>query len=597
MNDALTEIQIRFNDDERLRLIKNVPDYTKLLQILKSQHPETARSDINLDKKCKDMLPHDWNYVPAKVRPTGNCLYGAISVALTGSEDFADLIRLAELELVISNKRNLEYVANKVSALSILGTTYDSLVENTSKCGVWGSEPNILLATAVINRPIHIISFSFSGKLEAIIRYNANEAHASNRPVQLILYGPQESRHFQPLLPLSADEPTVQCATQGVFCTNIDENFRIRTDRSGQTLDQSVVGIYDFDTPADEICIIEPTTPAPSITTVAPSTAQNEEVGVLDVSAAAPRASEPSSNETVQLSPTDRSFLQSIAIKLDDLGAAFSKLLIRDQAKTSKKVQRPSDAILQAKTVASILDLYPDLRLKHGGDADLEEESFTSIECSICFDGEKLDKTGEFSYSSSHGMDFSKCSKLPRKFVNFRRNVKNHMMSLSHLKKAEELEKLAQRRREMQKRNESAGMNCGRLAYNAIKVDADSSKYEYSVAMAHKLGSLVGDLNHSRKFCASFRTSAYNVLCNQTVSQMNQVLKGTRRPPPISIFADKYTPNRQTGQVIGVTTFMNDKINTLFVGFVKPASHNAQGLATGMLEPVQLMFGENLKDR
>ena len=120
------------------------------------------------------------------------------------------------------------YEVDKMPALSTFPTTYDAIFLNTSKLDVWSSEPNIRVATAVIGRPIHVIIFTSNDKLATVIRYSINPDVKDRIPLKLGLYGNDESNHFVPLLSLLAETDIIP--VQGAFCTNLDENFRIKTD-------------------------------------------------------------------------------------------------------------------------------------------------------------------------------------------------------------------------------------------------------------------------------------------------------------------------------------------------------------------------------
>src|ERR1700744_2554277 len=87
-------------------------------------------------------------------------------------------------------------------------------------------------------------------------------------------------------------------------------------------------------------------------------------------------------------------------------------------------------------------------------------------------------------------------------------------------------------------------MNLDRQAYKILKCGDSHLQYETDVQ-----GTDVGHLNHSRKFVTEFSKSATKTLMKQVEKLTNEPLAATGRPSPISVIADKLTPNRRTMQI------------------------------------------------
>jgi hypothetical protein len=116
-------------------------------------------------------------------------------------------------------------------------------------------------------------------------------------------------------------------------------------------------------------------------------------------------------------------------------------------------------------------------------------------------------------------------------------------------------------------------MNVARSAYKAITTHCSQLQYEMEMACDSAKNVEIGNKNHSRKFSAAMTEYFYKVLQDQMAIHLNIILKGTCSCPPFAVIADKLTPTRGTLQVVGIVTFINDKIEPLLIDLL-PISHH-----------------------
>ncbi len=109
-------------------------------------------------------------------------------------------------------------------------------------------------------------------------------------------------------------------------------------------------------------------------------------------------------------------------------------------------------------------------------------------------------------------------------------------------------------------------MKLGRDAYKILKTSGSYTQYETDVSVYAASGIDVGTINHSRKFASSFCDSAHIVLIEQVEKVVNEPLPATGRPTPISLIADKLTPNRRTMQIVGFHGYTGSKFQSLVSG-------------------------------
>jgi hypothetical protein len=179
-----------------------------------------------------------------------------------------------------------------------------------------------------------------------------------------------------------------------------------------------------------------------------------------------------------------------------------------------------------------------------------------------------------------------------------KKNIHKHSNSQQHLKKSQESANLSREQEKFVEKNKKAGMICGRLAYTAIKSDQSLSKYEEHVSLLAALKMPVGQLNHSRKFCRELGDSIYKCLRDRLDFYIKAPIPSTGRPTPVSFIADKYTPNRITGQIVGIVAFVDGKIKDINIGFPKVVDPSAIGIAECLYGSLREFYSESeLKSR
>jgi len=183
--------------------------------------------------------------------------------------------------------------------------------------------------------------------------------------------------------------------------------------------------------------------------------------------------------------------------------------------------------------------------LKHGHELRAES-SKNIIYCLDCYDPEK--NVGTFNYNFELGQDFSKQT-MPREFVNLKAHIGHHLTHKTHRENSKEKEIERKLEKSLAQRQYKVGMNLDRQAYKILKCGDSHLQYETDVAVLDAQGTDVGHLNHSRKFVTEFSKSATKTLMKQVEKLTNEPLAATGRPSPISVIADKLTPNRRTMQI------------------------------------------------
>ena len=103
-------------------------------------------------------------------------------------------------------------------------------------------------------------------------------------------------------------------------------------------------------------------------------------------------------------------------------------------------------------------------------------------------------------------------------------------------------------------RQQSIGLNLGRMIFNIIRNGHSYQSYEQSILCAKLCGVDVGNINHSRKFVPKFLTALTNTTKKLFVTFLSNPLPKTGMRPPISICADEATFQGYTRHMISVIT-------------------------------------------
>lgn len=112
-------------------------------------------------------------------------------------------------------------------------------------------------------------------------------------------------------------------------------------------------------------------------------------------------------------------------------------------------------------------------------------------------------------------------------------HIVTHFQSKNHNEKVKEAENSKKQQQLTASRNYRVGMVLGRQAYKTLKCSNSYLQYETDVVVLAEQGVDVGNLNHSRKFVASFGQSVHDELMKKVKknSLMNlcQLLENRRQ--------------------------------------------------------------------
>ena len=188
------------------------------------------------------------------------------------------------------------------------------------------------------------------------------------------------------------------------------------------------------------------------------------------------------------------------------------------------------------------------------------DEENMKVKCVLC-DSSQVDSdkpasySGEFKYNSQDGVKFDEKSKMSRNFINMKAHLKAHILrNKTHSLQLEIQTQKNAAECELVSKNRKAGLNLGRAALKNYIQGRPYSDFENDVFMMKKSGGTVGEINHSRKFPASFRKSVARVVNGRIKKFIQKPLKQTGHLPPVAISADKGTFKGTPRQFCGVVT-------------------------------------------
>ncbi len=208
-----------------------------------------------------------------------------------------------------------------------------------------------------------------------------------------------------------------------------------------------------------------------------------------------------------------------------------------------------ADVAKDVKSLKGIRSLQELLELGFTYESDSSE-----LRCRICQDAtnanpEKTTDQGIFAYGNHLEKEFEDREFLPREFINLKKNVKRHLTdSATHKKNVQAEEQRKAERSLLQKKNEEAGMNLGRICLKLFLKGRPYTDYEDDI-LVHKInGSNVGELNHSRKFPAAFRPFVSRAVARRIGTLISTRLVQTGHLPAVNITADKATYKHHSRQ-------------------------------------------------
>eukprot|EP00794_Sanderia_malayensis_P014467 gene14467-15971_t len=188
------------------------------------------------------------------------------------------------------------------------------------------------------------------------------------------------------------------------------------------------------------------------------------------------------------------------------------------------------------------------------------ESDSSELRCMICEDAnnvnpEKTTDHGIFTYENDLEKDFESREFLPREFINLKKSIKRHLTdSVTHKKNVQAEEQRKAERNLLERKNEKAGMNLGRLCMKLFLKGRPYTDYEDDVLVEKINGSVVGELNHSRKFPPAFRPFVSRAVARRVATFINTRLVQTGHFPAVNITADKATYKHHTRQFLSCVT-------------------------------------------
>ena len=118
------------------------------------------------------------------------------------------------------------------------------------------------------------------------------------------------------------------------------------------------------------------------------------------------------------------------------------------------------------------------------------------------------------------------------------------------------------------------------------------------VATLEASGLDIGEKNHSRMFAAEMTDHFYNGLSARLDHYLQMEVPGTGKPTPFTIMADKMTQCRRTQQIAGMMTYIDGKVQDLFLDTVPVKNHTGVGVAQSLHENLLKRFpDENIRSR
>eukprot|EP00794_Sanderia_malayensis_P004949 gene4949-5598_t len=175
------------------------------------------------------------------------------------------------------------------------------------------------------------------------------------------------------------------------------------------------------------------------------------------------------------------------------------------------------------------------------------------------------------------------------------RRLKAHLVehvceSATHKFIAEEENLRKIREKENASRLYNVGMRIARIRYNGILQYRSYLDFEKDLLLAHLNGMDIGDINHSADFGKSLTNDIHTIIKNRIKINLDSPLESTGKKRPVALIADKITPNKRTGHIMGLVvpipenSLSSDFLVSIMLGSSVVKEHDAIGLATSMLK-------------
>ena len=156
--------------------------------------------------------------------------------------------------------------------------------------------------------------------------------------------------------------------------------------------------------------------------------------------------------------------------------------------------------------------------------------------------------------------------------------------SQTHLLLMEKKEKDLKEMKLKQNRNHEIGLNLFRLRYNAIMQGDSYLNFEKAILTANLNKVDTGDINNTANFGRELTKHIKKAMERKLIENLSFTLDATNDRRPVGIVADKITPNKRTGHIIGLIVPVPE--NPLSEAFLvpvlletPPVKDHAEGLA------------------
>lgn len=566
----------------------------------------------------------------------GDCLYSSFSLSLFGTDQYAPVIRLLQINAMVQD----EHLMRPLCSSCTFKKGFEHYFKNTKTLPKvasegWGDEFNLFLMSEIANRPVVVQEWNTDSDHIHNTFYNHNPLCEKKTPMFISL----RQQHFQPLLPLRNEIRSFDASTADKAHRAIKYRFRNTCTYDPTLGDPSDLQVIrelkfgDIEVPARQQAtlhqmlvkkkslipkLVVPT--PPPLPPKGPATKASSSISLKESDTPGGFKASHASTEAVTTGTSQKDSFVLEADKMstsgtdpdDDIqtkesmdkgssGGASSAESANDNIHTLRKGLKEITSMMKhvilsqrglpaveivesggvkmesATSISQLLQIYPHLKLRLVEGEQIGDDYFTEVVCDICVNERDGRHTGVYQYHSSEGVDFTG-SYQPRRFRDLKEHIKVHMNGMTHQRNLESYE--GQKKEEIAyiAKNKTTGLLLGTYAYSAIK-NHNCSLYEENVAIAATLKLPVGHLNHSRKFPRELNTSFYSCLRSNLQAYLKTPLPSTGRPPAFSLVADKYTPDRRCGQISGLIVFKDNHLVDINLDYTRVTEYTGPAIA------------------
>ena len=209
------------------------------------------------------------------------------------------------------------------------------------------------------------------------------------------------------------------------------------------------------------------------------------------------------------------------------------------------------------------------------------ENKGKEFQCAVC--------GTPFGYSSDLDQDFED-KNFSEKFRNLKKNLLTHLESGTHRSITKENEDKSVLWAKEEKRNRCVGVTLGRIVYHIIYKGLPDTNFTPMVYLSAAGGSDCGDLNHSFNCVTKLLPHLAEAVRRRLREMLGRRVEATGCLPPVNLFADKATHQRETRQLVGCITVNpggEQLLVPLLLGIPKCAGGSGEFLCSNILEASQ----------